>query len=100
MGQRPTETEDLCRKFSKQQANINFEKQKELKKELHELMNKPKSGDISQQIGKIQQELGIIHNKWVLGAKIRSEKSTKYFLTSKTIDSLRKEFLNSLTSGG
>ena len=78
---------DLCRKFSKQQANINFQKQKELEKALHELMNEPKSGDTLQQIGKIQQQLGMIHSKWVLGAKIRSkerfyhddEKPTKYF---------------------
>ena len=79
---------DLCRKFSKQQANINSEKQREFEKALHELMNEPKSGDTLQQIGKIQQELGMIHNKWVLGAKIRSKekfyhddkKPTKYFL--------------------
>ena len=78
---------DLCRKVSKQQANINSQKQKELEKALHELMNEPKSGDTLQQIRKIQQELGMIHSKWVLGAKICSkekfyhddEKPTKYF---------------------
>ena len=78
---------DLCQKFSKQQANMNLQNQKLLEKELKELLNKPKSGDISQKIGKIQEELGAIHNKLVTGAKIRSkekfyhddEKPTKYF---------------------
>ena len=91
--------EDLCRKFSKKQANINFQKQKELEKELHELTNKPKSGDISGQIGKVQQELGTIHNKWVQGAKIRSkeqfyqddEKPTKYFFNLETHQQSQKE---------
>ena len=86
-------------KFSRKQANINFQKQKELEKELHELMNKPKSADISQQIGKVQQELGNIHNQWVQGAKIRSkerfynddEKPTKYFFNLETHRQSQKE---------
>ena len=89
---------DLCKKFSKQQANTNFQKQRQLEKELHTLLNQPKSGDISQQTGKIQQELGTIHNKLVTGTKIYSKekfyhedkKPTKYFSISRTIGSLRK----------
>ena len=80
-----------CQKFSKQQAKVNFQNLKLLKKELNEHLNKPKSVDISQQIGKIQEELGAIHNKLVTGAKIRSkekfyhedEKPTKYFFNLK-----------------
>ena len=79
-----------------------------LEKELNELLNKPKSGDISQKIGKIQEELGAIHNKLVMGAKIHSkekfyhddEKPTKYFSISRTIDKIRSESLSSLTSEG
>ena len=62
-------------------------------------MNRPKSGDITQQIGKILQELGTIHNKWVLSAKTRSkekfhhndEKPTKYFLNLKTHQQSKKD---------
>ena len=76
----------LWQKFSKQ-VKVNFQNQKLLEKELNELLKKPKSVDISQQIGKIQEELGAIYNKLVTGAKIRSkekfyhehEKPTKYF---------------------
>ena len=63
----------LCQKFSKQQVKVNFQNQKLLEKELNELLNKPKSGDISQEIGTIQEELGAIHNKLVMGIKIRSK---------------------------
>ena len=87
VGQRQTRTEGLMQKVLKTTGKYQFSETKRTRKSFHELMNKPKSGDTLQQIGKIQQELGTIHNKWVLGAKIRSkekfyhddEKPTKYF---------------------
>ena len=64
---------DQCEKLSKQEAKTNFERQRQLEEELHDLINQPKSSDILQQIGKIQEELGAIHNKTVTGAKICSK---------------------------
>ena len=71
-------------------------------------MNKPKSGDISQRIGEVKQELGTIHNKWVLGAKIRSkekfyhddEKPTKYFFNLETHHQSQKEISELIDEGG
>ena len=79
-----------------------------LEKELNELLNKPKSGDISQKIGKIQEELGAVHNRLVTGAKICSkekfyhddENPQNIFSILRTIDKIRSESLSSLTSEG
>ena len=87
VGQRKVETERFVQKIFKTTSKTNFEKQRQLGKELHNLLTQLKSSNTLQQIGKIQQELGTIHNKFVIGAKICSkkkfyhenEKPTKYF---------------------